>query len=266
MRTRKGTETQEDNAASPEPRGHKRHSSKTDASAPEPKAKQAKKTKTANPETSKASDDSKPHLKLSDIEFEFDRSQLRDPRATPGRVTKPHYHRMDLSEEFISDFYIPKNAKPENNPASLDYDMHKCLKNGPDGPPTYDHAGFQLDFKKVQDTMKPRAYNKKAMVNGMERRLEKAAKDEKELYEAFFVDGKGPDGCDGDLQVKDYIKDHISKDLGVPWHQIDGKQARKWEQQGFEKVKADEWWREPNEEEKKRMLHMTRGSVFRKFL
>ena len=45
--------------------------------------------------------------------------------------------------------------------------MHICYKKGPRGSPTYDGAGFQLDYDEVADWMKPRAYNKKSMVGGM---------------------------------------------------------------------------------------------------
>ncbi|KAM0346275.1 hypothetical protein ACHAPU_005702 [Fusarium lateritium] len=89
--------------------------------------------------------------------------------------------------------------------------------------------------------------------------------EEKDLYEIFFVDGKGPEGA-YEMTVTDFIKDHISKDLGIPWHQIDAKKAKKWEEQGFKRIKASDWWREPNKEEKKRMDKMHEGCVLRKFL
>ncbi|KAF4965732.1 hypothetical protein FSARC_6515 [Fusarium sarcochroum] len=210
--------------------------------------------------------DSLPRLKLSDLEFEYDHSQLRDPRPTPGRERKPHYTEFDLSEEFLSQFYIPKNKNPRNDPTHFSYDLHKCHNKGPNGTPSYDVAGFQLDYKKVEKWMKPVSYNKKSIVNGMTRRLEKDAQEEKDLFEIFFVGGKGPDKDASGSKVKDYIKDHISKDLGVPWHMIDSKRARKWEEQGFKQVKANEWWHEPNAEEKKRMSKMHEGADLRKFL
>ncbi|KAF5680028.1 high affinity methionine permease [Fusarium heterosporum] len=230
----------------PPRQSQKRPSSKIDSSAPEPKAKQPKKNQQSNTEAAPSSPkerpyESKPRLKLSDLEFEYDRSQLRDPRPTPGRERKPHYTEFNLSEEFKSKFYIPENGKPENNPLDSFYDLHECHKKGPD------------------------AYNKKSIVNGMEKRLAKGEQEEKDLYGIFFVDGKGPEGVYG-MTVKDYIKDHISKDLGIPWHQIDAKKAKKWEEGGFEKIKASDWWCEPNKEEKKRMDKMHEGCDLRKVL
>ncbi|KAF5680289.1 adenine nucleotide alpha hydrolase [Fusarium denticulatum] len=177
MKTRSGTDTHEDNATA---RGHKRQSSKTD-SAPEPKTKQAK-TSEARPSTPEGQ---KPTLTEKDLEFDFDHSQIRDPRATPGR------------------FHIPKHRNKHTDPLESFYDLHRCHRKGPDGSPTYDSAGFQLDYEKVAKWMKPVAYNKKSMVNGMERHLKRDEEETKKIYDCFFIDGKGPEGEDGSIQVMD---------------------------------------------------------------
>jgi hypothetical protein len=115
--------------------------------------------------------------------------------------------------------------------------------------------------------MKPVAYNKKSIVNGMERRLKKVEEERQAAYKAFFVDGKGPENDKGaDTMIMDQIKDQVSKDLGVPWHQIDLKQMKRWEEKGFEKVKADEWWSRPNEVERNRFMKMLGGASLRKDL
>ena len=51
--------------------------------------------------------------------------------------------------------------------------------------------------------------------------------------------------------VEDYVKDQVSKDLGVPWHQIKPRQLEQWLEKGNEKVVFKDWWKEPSEEEKK---------------
>ncbi|KAI1038102.1 hypothetical protein LB503_012131 [Fusarium chuoi] len=104
------------------------------------------------------------------------------------------------------------------------------------------------------------------MVNGMERHLERVEEETKKIYGSFFVDGKGPEGEDGSIQVMDQIKDQVSKDLGVPWHQIDPKQLKKWEDQGFAKVDADKWWHRPNQVERDRFMKMLGGASLRKDL
>jgi hypothetical protein len=71
-------------------------------SAPEPKAKQAKNTNKSNAEASPSTPEkTKPTLTEKDLEFDFDHSQIRDPRATPGRVKRPRYEERELSEESI---------------------------------------------------------------------------------------------------------------------------------------------------------------------
>jgi hypothetical protein len=155
MRTRSGTDTHEENSTSPQPRSHKRQSSKTDTSAPEPEAKQAKKTQKSNAKaepstTNEQSDEQKPTLTEKDLEFDFDHSQIRDPRRTPGRVKRPRYEQRELSEEWLAKFHIPNHKSPHTDPLHTFYDLYRCHKKGPDGSPTYDSAGFQLDYKKVE--------------------------------------------------------------------------------------------------------------------
>lgn len=97
----------------------------------------------------------------------------------------------------------------------------------------------------------------------MQRHLDREAREEKEMFK-IFLKGKPPGNPP--MDVKDYIQDHVSKDLGLAWHQIGPKELKRWESQGFEKQDFETWWREPNAEEKKRMHKMHQGSVFRKDL
>ncbi|KAF5971799.1 adenine nucleotide alpha hydrolase [Fusarium coicis] len=90
-----------------------------------------------------------------ELEFEFDHSQIRDPRATPGRVRRPRYEEREPSEEFLSKFHIPKLGNKHTDPLHSFYDLHRCHRKGPDGPSTYDSACFQLDYEKVAKWMKP---------------------------------------------------------------------------------------------------------------
>lgn len=229
----------------------------------------------------------KRRLTTPDIEFDYDRSQLRDPRATPGRSRRPRHTEHDIPEtekqELLTRFYIAEAPKPKGrlnasqkdalftqnsllNPLAVFHDSNICLKKGPSGSPTYDSAGFLLDWRKVDDSCNPkRSYTKSSVVNGMERAIDKAQKEEKQIFQTFFVDGKPPK-AKIDHQVKNYVKDQISKDIGVPWHQIGSSEARKWAEQGFEKVIADDWWREPNKEEDRRMMKMMTGARHRKGL
>lgn len=257
--------------------GQKRDVEKIDSPA-KPKPSRAKKSKKSEGEASSAQHEDKPRLTTPDLEYDYDRSQLRDQRQTPGRVRRPRLNDRELDDDFRERFYIPTVEKPKGvsknsdeffamkalaDPSYSFHDLHVCHKKGRNGSPTYDDAGFQLDWEKVDRWMKPQPYNKRKMVSGMERAMERAENEQAAMYKSFFVEGKGPDNS---AECKDYIKDHVSKDLGIPWHQIDSKKVKEWEERGFSKVKLEDWWHVPNKEERKRMMKMMTGASLRKDL
>ena len=226
----------------------------------------------------------KPRLTTPDLEFEYDRSQLRDPRPTPGRKARPRYRSLDIPEDMKAQLEatreIPRPEKPPGrlnsaqkdrlfteearmNPIKSFHDLHRCHDKGREGSPTYDDAGFQLDYNKVAEWMKPRAYNKQKMVRGMDRAVAKAQSEEDQMYELFFVER--PKSREN-MRLKEYVKDHVSKDLNIPWHQIKPEQVKMWRDQGFQPVKYEEWWQVPKAEEDKRMLKMMTGASLRKDL
>jgi hypothetical protein len=230
-----------------------------------------------------------PRLARPDLEFEYDRSKLRDARPTPGRKTKPCYDETDIPKDLHArlkktrEFMKTKARKGRlsvaqplasdaeealSNPLESSHDLYKCLAKGRSASPTYDAAGFELDYDKVN-----------AAINGVfdseeeeekheryyEEMLDDDEREEKELFKTFLIDPDKPyKGKVNPMEVENYIKDHVSKDLGVPWHQIDSQRIKDWRGKGFERVKFDTWWKTPTEEEDKRMLKMITGSDFRK--
>lgn len=230
--------------------------------------------------------DGRPFILASDLEFDFDRSQLRDPRTTPGRKRRPRYSPFELDHEqkalkehLEATYHIPEVEKPKGrlnafqknelfgknaliNPMHSFHHLHVCHEKGRDGSPTYDEAGFELDWYKVDDWMRPKPYSKSKMVNGMERALDRKQKEEDEMFKLFFKDGKYSNGA----MVRDFVQDQISKDLGIPWHQIGPKLVKTWRDKGFEPVDYLTWWEEPNKVERDRMMKMHSGCVNRKDL
>ncbi|KAI0020428.1 hypothetical protein F4780DRAFT_779549 [Xylariomycetidae sp. FL0641] len=268
-------------------RGQKRKSTVNPAGKATQSSKKAKQSKHAEPESSgEDTAPSKPRLTTPDLEFDYDHSQLRDPRPTPGRKRRPRLDGMEVTEEFKARFYVPKPEKPKGrlnafqkneifrqecflDPSEHFHALYICHKKGRHGSPTYDSAGFQLDWAKVDDWMKPKAYSKSRIVGGMEKRLEKGRQERRDMFSIFFVDdGKGPSqhDIDFDPNLDHYVKDHVSKDLGVPWHQIGPKELKTWEEKGFSKQEFEKWWKKPNDEERKRMLKMLSGASLRKNL
>jgi hypothetical protein len=109
--------------------------------------------------------------------------------------------------------------------------------------------------------MKPKRYNKSAMVNGMNRRIEKQKKDEKRMAEIFFEKGEGPENPD--CRAVEHWKDRVSKDLNIPWHKIGVEQFEEWEKKGFKKARKGEY-ETFSAEEQKRMLRLLSGASLRK--
>ncbi|KAK5073061.1 hypothetical protein LTR64_000530 [Lithohypha guttulata] len=179
----------------------------------------------------------RPRLTTPDLEFDYDRSQLRDPRPTPGYVRRPRHEDLDYKgevgkQQFRDRFYIPEPEKPKGrlnayqkdelygqkallDPMMIFHDLHVCYEKGPNGSRTYDSAGFQLSYSKVRSWMQPRAYNKKSIMNSMGRSLARGESEIEQIYRIFFTDGKVPED---EFSMMDYIKDKISKDIGVPFH------------------------------------------------
>jgi hypothetical protein len=116
----------------------------------------------------------------------------------------------------------------------------------------------------VAEWRKPQAYNNnKTMVRNMGRALDRAESEEKRMFEQFF--NEMPEASiDTRRKMKDYVKDHVSKDLDIPWHQITSEKVKLWREKGFQPVKYEDWWKEPTVEESKRMLRMMSGASLRK--
>lgn len=151
------------------------------------------------------------------------------------------------------------------DPLATSHALYVCHKKGRDGSPTYDEAGFQLDYNKVDEWMKPEVYDKRRMMRGMDKAIEKDDREQAEICKAFFKGDTAPRKSEP-MGFIDYVKDHLSKDLGIPWHQIGPKEATQWEAKGFGKKDYGTWWHEPNQVEWKRMGKMHGGCLLRKNL
>jgi hypothetical protein len=71
--------------------------------------------------------------------------------------------------------------------------IYVCHAKGLNGSPTYDKSGFQLDWHKVDNWMKPQPYNKSRIVNGMNKAVEKAQQDATAMAAIFFEKGEAPE-------------------------------------------------------------------------
>lgn len=220
-----------------------------------------------------------PRLTTPDLEFDWDRSKLKDPRPTPGRERRPRYDEFDIPAELAAR-RPPSPEKPKGrlnamqkdalfeekgrrDPAHAFHHLYQCRDKGPNGSPTYDRAGFRLDYNKVMDWFKPVRYNKTKMVKGMDRALARGQSLNEHTIQAFFEDFESAKekmlNSHIDMGI---VMDTISKDLGIPRHKIDHGEIDMWEQKGFKKHRVEDWTTY-SDEDKKRDLKMMGGSKLR---
>ncbi|KAF2665947.1 hypothetical protein BT63DRAFT_427736 [Microthyrium microscopicum] len=248
-------------------------------------------------------------LTQADLEFDYDRNRMRDRRLSPGRVNRPRHGDWDLTHDFKSKFSIPQPSLPSSSgdlsgdkqksarsfpqedfydylkyvdPAHHNYDLYACHRKGRDGSPSYDNAGYQLDWEKVDGWMKSdkkvsemRFDNGKKTIAEQDRmnREERWAysqnrldTDNREMEYIFFSRGL-PNAPVSDYEF--YMRDRVSKDLGVPYHQVTIKTFQRWERRLERKMidKPDwkRWWRrDPSDEDKAREHRMRMNAHLRK--
>ena len=86
----------------------------------------------------------------------------------------------------------------------------------------------------------------------MENAVSRIQRVQDEMFSCFFVEGDWPGKKRTPINsVVDIMKDQVSKDLGVLHHQVGPETLKQWRKKGFQPVRFEEWWKEPNEEERK---------------
>ncbi|KAF2821114.1 hypothetical protein CC86DRAFT_449042 [Ophiobolus disseminans] len=178
----------------------------------------------------------KPRLVTPDLEFDYDRSQLLKAHLGNTReIPKPEKpsgrHNAAQKDQLFTE-------EARINPLLTFHNLHRCYYKGRDGSPTYDDGGFQLDYDKVAEWLKPQPYNRQKMIRGMERAL-------------FFVKMPKNRECMR-YDVKDYMLDYVSKDFGIPFHQVKPEQVKIWRDKRFQP------------EDGKRMRNLEAGVSLRK--
>jgi hypothetical protein len=142
------------------------------------------------------------------------------------------------------------------------HELHVCYAKGPNGSPTYDKSGFELDYEKVAEWMKPVTRKQlKASVNS--KGFLQSIEEDKKKYKMFFGDT-----YDGECSplVLDVARDKISKTFGIPYHKVGMAEFEEWERRGFPKENYEEVAAliTPGSEIMKRMMRLATGSALRK--
>lgn len=145
-----------------------------------------------------------------------------------------------------------KKRKKATPPPSQD-PMTVCLQKGPRGSPTYDEAGFELDYEYVRkSSRRPRPLGKRALARLKEKRKESERK--KELMEASEGEGrKYPLGS---------WDDKVARDLGIAYHEVGFEEYEEWHKRGFRRDKGE--LENLDEDEKERLQRLMVGCALRK--
>lgn len=189
-------------------------------------------------------------IKEIDMNIDFDISPFKGPKGKRVRKTP-----QEKNEEY--------RQRARETPGHCFHDLYVCYDKGPNGSPTYDEAGFELDYKKVADWMAPKPYNKAKMVNGMEKHMQRVKEETLKMIDLFWEPGAIPREGHQDTN---HWKDRVSKDLGVPWHKVGVAEFEKWDKLGFPKAKKEEYekYQNPSEKERDRMMKLMSGASLRK--
>ncbi|CZT45759.1 uncharacterized protein RSE6_06101 [Rhynchosporium secalis] len=220
----------------------------------------------------KGTDQNRSSAKHPEIEIWEDAENAENERErTPGRDGPVKEENFDLKPD-IKPFKGEKGHKVRKTAREkeeeyvkfvLENEEHPFHEKGPNGSPTFDKSGFQLDYDKVANWMRPQAYNKARIMKGMGRAIEEGEKESRRMAELFFEKGEAPtefrDICNG----SNYWRDRVSKDLNVPWHKVGVKEFEKWDRRGFRKARKGEY-KEHSAADKKRMLRLMSGASLRK--
>ncbi|RDW91670.1 hypothetical protein BP5796_02835 [Coleophoma crateriformis] len=192
--------------------------------------------------------------------------------TTPGRIGPIKKTSRDCEPDIepdIKPFKGPPGKKVRKTYKEKDDEyknsssrMKLTCSISPNGSPTYDKAGFELDYKKVADWMKPQVYNKSAMIRGMDKAVNKAMEATKRMAEIFFEKGEAPEDP-SDVMAADYWKDRVSKDLNIPWHKVGVAEFEQWDKMGFKKARRGEY-ENFTQEERDRMLDLMECASLRK--
>lgn len=220
--------------------------------------------------------------------------ETRDRRPTPGRnhaAVKDPRVRDNLSDDpdlisreiaKLDDLIAkaPRRRGPKSaylkdlefkretwlDPNEHFHPIYVCFAKGPKGSATYDENGFELDYQKVAEWMKPKSVASvrptPAKIRRQEARFARLKEEQREMTKIFWEPGAAPK--EGDWhQYGDLIRDKVSKDLGIPWHKVWLKEFQEWESRGFAKAKKGEFMT-MTAGDRKRYLGLLTGASLRK--
>lgn len=138
-----------------------------------------------------------------------------------------------------------RKAFGPNDPVS------KLERRGPRGAPVYDEQGFEVDYDKA---CTHHAARYRPSLGKVEKQMDKWEREEKRMKEIM--------GCEEALRGQ--FKDKVSRDLGIPFHDIEPEDWEEWKRRGFKLEPGEFESVKDDEEERERLSNLACGSAHRK--
>ncbi|KAL8918903.1 MAG: hypothetical protein Q9208_007084 [Pyrenodesmia sp. 3 TL-2023] len=168
----------------------------------------------------------------------------------------PRLGKRDASEGNSEEEQPPppeKKAKKAKPPSPRVGPVEVCLRKGPGGSPTYDEAGYELDFDYIlKSTRRPRRLGKR----GMERLREERKKDERKRKLVEVSEEQARKFYMGAMD------DKVARDLGIAYHEVGIEEYEEWHKKGFRRKEGE--LENLDDEERKRLDKLVTGCALRK--
>jgi len=148
-----------------------------------------------------------------------------------------------------------KRLKRDNERLDCFKHLHECFDKGPNGSPTLDEAGYELDYNKVADWMKP-SYVRRP--NWKRQAAYFARKKQEFNRKSELMHGEGKDQQD----IEQAWHEKVLKDLGKKHWTLSMEDWENWYRKGF-RAKPGEF-DNSSQAEKDRRLQLLRGASLRK--
>ena len=155
-----------------------------------------------------------------------------------------------------------------NNPDATFHELHVCRAKGREGSPTYDKAGYELDYDKVMDWFRPAGIPSRptALRLGIQVRYFADRRSiDQQMLDEFFEEGAAPraDARDFPPMTIAAVKARVEADTGVLFHRIGPYEVRDWAAMGFPRAKEG-WYNGLSDGYKKWCADKEVGSALRK--
>ena len=203
-----------------------------------------------------------------DLEPPSKRTKKADPapKATMAAKEKPKAAKATKEKPKAPPSKPPRSApkgkkappsESSSDSSSTDDDrVSRCLNKGPNGSPTYDRLGYELDYHAVAAaSRRPRARSGKKYMEMLER--EQNEDDRK-------TELMGMNRNEVSAFSMMAWDDRVSRDLGIPYHKVKMAHFEEWYEKGFRAQPGEFSAKNITPEDQKRINKLAVGSAFRK--